>query len=222
MIQGCDRDNNNAGKKSIPVKNVTRVFVIRHAQAYKNLSPSPDLPKEKLDSLTPDGQKQAESLGLYLNDKDIKKIFSSPVGRTRETATIIAKKIHYRQPISIEKSLLSLKKGTTPQGDQVTWQWRIKQWQNGKDPRPNGGESLKDGQKRVISWLSNQIKSFPGQNIAFVTHGDICPAVLAYAAGDAPDKAIERQSVDIGSVSEILIQGEQWQIANKNYLPIGD
>jgi len=37
----------------------TTVFIVRHAEAYKNVSHPPDMPKEKVDSLTPRGIEQA-------------------------------------------------------------------------------------------------------------------------------------------------------------------
>ena len=48
-----------------------RVFVVRHAEAFKNLAESVDLPPEKLDSLTPKGIVQARALGVFLKEKSI-------------------------------------------------------------------------------------------------------------------------------------------------------
>ena len=95
----------------------------------------------------------------------------------------------------------------------------VEQWQNRLDPRPTDGESMHDGQKRAITWLLEKILSQPTQTIVVVSHGDICAAILAYAGGDPPFRAYEQHQLETGSVSEIAIHEDKWQIVDENVKP---
>jgi len=207
--------NQKHGSKN---KDDITIYVVRHAQAYKNINPLPDLPPEKLDSLTPEGEKQAESLGNYLKDKSIKMLYSSPTGRTEQTAEIIKSALQLTNQVILDKSFASLKKGQTPEGETVTWSWRVAQWKNGEDPRPKDGESLADGQKRAIDKLEQIAQNGSVTSIIIVTHGDICSAILAFANGNTITSAHEENGVDTGSVSEIIISDGKWKTLTTNLM----
>ncbi len=200
-------------------KNVFRIYLVRHAQAYKNITPRPDMSPERLDSLTPEGEKQAAVLGDFLKDKSIGIIYSSPTGRTKQTAEGISRVIKISKSVVLDKSFASLRNGKTPEGEPVTWSWRVEQWKKGHDPRPNGGESLEDGQKRVVENLKQRAKEASDQAIVVVTHGDICSAILAYANSSTITSAYDVNRVDTGSVSEIIISEGEWKSLSMNLLP---
>jgi broad specificity phosphatase PhoE len=181
------------------------VFVVRHAEAYKNVSHPPGMPKGKLDSLTPRGIEQARNTGAYLKDKNIFVVVASPTGRTRETARIIAEEIGLKGSFSEDRAFASMKKGVTSEGKPATWSWRKRQWREGHDPRPKGGESLADATKRAVQTLKTLIKKYPGKGIVIITHSDIC-AGLAGHAGDTPyPRRYEKHKTSLGSVIEIAV-----------------
>ena len=70
------------------------VFVVRHADRY-GTEPDP--------SITPVGQRQAESLARLLAETPITRIFISEALRTRQTAAPTAEHFHLK-PVSIESS----------------------------------------------------------------------------------------------------------------------
>jgi broad specificity phosphatase PhoE len=55
------------------------IYLIRHAN-----------PNYELDTITPDGEKEALALAHYLKDRGIDEIYASPYGRTRRTAQVVA------------------------------------------------------------------------------------------------------------------------------------
>src|SRR5215475_10594791 len=70
------------------------VFVVRHADRY-GTEPDPDI--------TPEGQRQAESLSRLLADTHITRIFVTEAVRTRQTAAPTADRLHVK-PVSIDAS----------------------------------------------------------------------------------------------------------------------
>jgi len=70
------------------------VFVVRHADRY-GTEPDP--------SITPEGQRQAESLARLLADAHITRIFISEALRTRQTAAPAAERFRLK-PVSIDAS----------------------------------------------------------------------------------------------------------------------
>ena len=46
-----------------------RLILVRHAEAYRNLSNRSEVPAEKLDTLTPRGVLQADAVGRALKEK---------------------------------------------------------------------------------------------------------------------------------------------------------
>ena len=64
-------DTAKTEKAQLPAKTTVCVFIVRHAEAYKNLPDTSGMSKEKLDSLTPRGEEQAAAAGAYLRDKGV-------------------------------------------------------------------------------------------------------------------------------------------------------
>jgi broad specificity phosphatase PhoE len=183
----------------------TRIFVVRHGEAYKNLPFHSHMSKEKQDSLTPDGLKQARRAGKSLKDKNIVGVVASPTGRTRETARIIAQEVGLKGVFSEDPAFKSMKKGRTPAGDPVTWSWRKGQWKAGYDPRPHGGESLEDATKRAVQGVEVLIKKYPGKGVVIVTHSDICAGLAGQAENTSFSQRYEKHGVGLAAVVEITI-----------------
>jgi broad specificity phosphatase PhoE len=181
------------------------VFVVRHAEAYQNVSPPPGMPKEKLDSLTPRGIEQARKTGAYLKDKNVSVVIASPTGRTTETACIIAEEIGFKGSFSEDRAYASMEKGMTAEGKPADWSWRKKQWREGRDPRPKGGESLADATKRAVEALEILIKKFPGKGLVIITHSDICAGLAGHADDTPYPERYEKHGTSLGSVIEIAV-----------------
>ncbi len=69
------------------------IYLVRHAENTANLTK--EFSHRLVDySLTPKGILQAQQTAEYFTDKNIDEIYSSPLKRARETADIIAQKLH--------------------------------------------------------------------------------------------------------------------------------
>ncbi len=180
-----------------------RVFVIRHANAWKNVPPSqrPPMSDDDLDALTPAGLARAEQLGAQLAGKGIVAVYCSPARRAQQTAAAIAKRIGLAEPPIVAEEFRTLDSGTDKDASSGTA--RMKSWKTGKDPRPPAGESLADGFARATAKLEELRAKHRGQAIAVVTHGEIAASLLAKAAGQDIVAGYFDHFPDEGSVHEI-------------------
>ncbi len=137
------------------------IYLVRHGE-YNN--PHNILPERLPVELSEVGIKQAEKLREYFRNKNISKIYSSPVLRCKQTAEIIGE-----NTINISYDLRLAETFSAYQG-----MWYEDQ-QNWKDfflhRRELGGESFKDIQKRMISFF-NEIALKENRDIIICSHGD--------------------------------------------------
>src|SRR5512145_97925 len=66
-----------------------RVYVVRHGQAFTNLTPPPEMTPEQLDRLTELGHAQSRASADALRGRAVSLIVTSPRGRTQDTATVL-------------------------------------------------------------------------------------------------------------------------------------
>jgi broad specificity phosphatase PhoE len=138
--------------------------VVRHAEAYKNLQPTPDLPADQLDRLTPTGEAQAQAAAGPLAGAVF--VWTSPAGRARQTA----ERLGLGPPV-VDPDLRPL---------DGAWGWteRLGHWAAGRDPAPPGGESLAQGRDRAQAVLRRAAARVgPGERGVVVTHGDIAALI---------------------------------------------
>ena len=220
LILSCCGNNVIHDRKNsvIQGKVVLQLYMVRHAEAYKNVIHLPGTSKEKLDSLTPKGLKQAASIGKHLREKGVIAVITSPTGRTRQTAVAIDKVLGLK-PYLENRAFSSLKKGKTPDGKPASWSWRKRQWRAGRDPRPEGGESLSDGAARAISAINGLAYKYHGKSVAVVSHGDICAALLGEAEKTPMTERYKLHEVATGSVSRITITESAWYLQSQGVVP---
>lgn len=165
----CDSSNEGEALES------SQLCVVRHAEAFKNLTPPPDgLTAEQLDSLTPNGETQARAAGTRL-PRGVRVLASSAANRAQQTARGLGLDVE----VAIDPALRPL------EGD-LSWDARVAAWSRGDDPRPDGGESLADGAARVRALLTSlRARLRDGEHAVVVTHGDIAALVIGELRGTA-------------------------------------
>jgi broad specificity phosphatase PhoE len=198
------------------------VYLVRHGEAYRNvprlLRPR-GLSSEQLDSLTARGTRQAQAVGRELQSAGITRVVTSPTQRTRQTADAIASALGL-SGARVEPALASLREGTIPEGGTSTLTWRRTQWKAGRDPRPEGGESLRDGLARARALLERIAAEQPGTKIAVVSHGDIVAALLAYAEATPILEGLPDHDVAPGSVSVLTLRdAPAWRMESEGVQP---
>jgi len=158
------------------------------------------------------GLEQAAEAGRILKGKAVVAVIASPTGRTRQTAEAITEALGLHEGYVQDAAFASLKTGTTPDGQPVSWEWRQEQWKAGHDPRPAGGESLTDGALRATNAIAQLAGKYRGGSVVIVTHGEICAALLGQAEGTPMCERYELHDVPTGSVSEIVITDAGWYL----------
>ena len=198
----------------------TTLLLVRHGEAYSNLPNPLHLPPEQLDALTPQGISEVTATGRLAASHPVVAVVASPTGRTRQTATIIAREAELKEGIAEDAAFASVQMGTQPDGSATTWEWRFSAWKAGDDPRPAGGESLADAAVRAVRAVQLLAARHPGKAIVVVTHSDIVAALLGHAVGTPVGQRYEKHKVPTGSVSEITISGDSdWKLVRQGWRP---
>ncbi len=160
------------------------ICVVRHAQAHKNLEPPPaQMTSAQLDALTSKGEAQARAMQEGL-PAHAAVIWTSPLGRTRQTADILA-----------QGASVVVHRDLRPLDGEMDYDARVAAASRGDDPRPADGESLHDGAERVRAVLTQLRQELDtGEDAVVVTHGDIASLLLGELRGipllDRPEEAI--------------------------------
>lgn len=183
----------------------TALLVVRHGEAYSNLPTPPSMSREQLDSLTPKGVTEAAAAGTLAKQYLVAAVVTSPTGRTRQTAAIIAEEVGFAEGVAEDAAFASVKMGTMPDGKTTTWEWRFAEWQAGRDPQPVGGESLADAAGRAVRAVQALVARHAGKAVVVVTHSDIVAALIGQEVGTPIEQRYAKHTVPTGAVREITV-----------------
>jgi probable phosphoglycerate mutase len=196
-----------------------RVYLLRHAQAWKNVPAAqrpPGLDAAGLDALTERGRAQAEAAGRRLAGAGVTRVVCSPARRARQTAEAIAGVLG-TGAVEVSERFAPLAHGPSPQA--ADFRWRTGNWRAGRDPRPDGGESLGDGLARAAGFLEEIAAAAPGTTLVVVTHGEIAAALLSRAEGISPLAGYEKNFVGEGTISDLGVSAGRWELYAKGVRP---
>lgn len=135
--------------------------------------------------LSETGQAQAEAVGRRLATlKKVDAVYASPLERTKETASAIAKALNLK--VTLDKGLLEADigdwTGRELKAVRKTPEWKIvHSYPSGF--RFPGGESFVEMQTRTVSAIERLRQAHPGQTIVAVSHADTIKAAVAHALG---------------------------------------
>lgn len=156
-----------------------RVFIVRHAETYHQI--------QKLDSnsdlyykLTPNGEKQSKTVGFALRKEPIVACYSSETERTRKTLQLTGLASLNGLKAIEEKAFNRPIDGKLEDGSTSTFSWRIEQWSQGRDPQPEGGETLAQATNRCYKYIRSIDHAY-GKAIIVVTHGDVIAGMVGAA-----------------------------------------
>jgi broad specificity phosphatase PhoE len=210
-----------------------RVYLVRHGQAFSNLDPEPDLPKEQLDHLTDLGQRQADMAGAALRGREIGAVWSSPASRARETAARMASALGVPPP-TVETRLRPLSLGRGADGVPLDWDARIADWEAGRDPSPPAGEALAQVGDRVADLVASLVASSTGaevgagrdqgsraertRNVVLVAHSEVIGAYLGRVRGTPPAKRYP-PGIANGSITVVDVTAEGTREVLVNHRP---
>jgi broad specificity phosphatase PhoE len=171
--------------------------------------------------LTLKGEKEAKKAGIFLKDKKIAAIFSSPQKRAEQTAKIVSRVISKGKiKIKTEKDLCESGWGQFLRG--LTREQARKKYPkdtllyNRQPSKVKKGESLQKMALRMAKIIQGGIKKYPGQNFIIVSHRDPILAVLLKISKRSFDDLHKVQHFcGTGSILEVELIGKR--LINKNF-----
>ncbi|MGH8099839.1 MAG: histidine phosphatase family protein [Chthoniobacterales bacterium] len=169
------------------VATVTRVFIVRHGatvlSAEDRFAGATDV------DLSDEGREQTRHLAQRLSREKIAAVYASPLGRTMETARILA--APHSLDVQIRDGLREISHGRWEQMTrrQVEEQFpgEAAEWE--KDPytfAPLGGESGLAVTARALPVLIDLVRQHPGENILVVSHKATIRLLLSSLLGFDP------------------------------------
>jgi len=166
-----------------------RVYLLRHGQAFTNLTPPPDRPPDQLDRLTDLGHTQAKAAAAALKERGVSLIVTSHKGRAQETAEELRAALLV--PVRVDDRLRPLDMGLSTGGRELEWSDRMQDWSAGRDPVPASGESLEQLGLRVLQLLSELKREQAGRSVVFVSHGELIGNLLGMLEAQTLDGRFE-------------------------------
>jgi broad specificity phosphatase PhoE len=165
----------------------TRVFLVRHGAtiltAEDRFAGATDVP------LSDEGRVQAARLSLRLQNEPLAAVYASPMGRTIETASILAKP--HGMEVLQRDGLREINHGhweqKTRQEVEKLYPEEAMEWD--KDPytfAPSGGESGLGVTARALPALIEMVRAHPGENILVVSHKATIRLLLSSLLGFDP------------------------------------
>ncbi len=165
----------------------TRIFLIRHGAtiltAEDRFAGSTDVP------LSDEGREQARRLGLRLGDEKIAAVYASPLGRTVETAQLLA--APHKLDVRKRDELREISHGSWEQLTRREVEEKFPEeaaaWE--KDPytfAPRGGETGLAVTARALPALMEIVRQHAGENVLVVSHKATIRLLLSSILGFDP------------------------------------
>jgi uncharacterized phosphatase len=174
---------------------MTSLYLVRHGEtdwnAERRIQGSTDIPLNAV------GRAQAETTGRLLARRDWDGIYSSPLSRAFQTASIIAELVGLGEPDTIDQIV----ERNYGEAEGLNWLQIEERFPN--DAPVPGRETHDEVSERVIPALVNLATSRPGTSLIVVSHGGVIRSVL-----NSVDPNVSHGSITNGSVHSFeLVDG---------------
>jgi broad specificity phosphatase PhoE len=195
----------------------TRLYLVRHGETDSNRQ---GLALGRADPPLNDlGRRQAERLALALAHEEISVLYSSPLGRTRETAARIGDAC--RLEVRVDESLIEMDVGDMDGLELKEVRERypgfIERWlsdEGPQEPMP-GGERLVDVQSRAESFLELAANDHADERVVAVTHNFVILTALATVLmGDLV--GFRRLRHGVAAISVLEMERGGWRVTKMN------
>lgn len=166
--------------------------------------------------LSPRGQRHAAALTERLGDAQLDALYVTPLRRTAQTAAGLAARLglHPHVEDDLREIYLGEWEGQVlreyvAQRHPLALRMRAEQrW----DVVP-GAESMASLRERLRAGLGRIVAAHAEQRVAVVSHGGVIATLLSLASGAEP---FAFETVDNGSISELLVAGPVWTVRRFN------
>jgi probable phosphoglycerate mutase len=166
--------------------------------------------------LSPEGQRQAETLVQRLEAVQFSALYASPLERTQETAKPLATDRNLEVHVTDALNEVDFGQWT---GMNIDLMHQDKQWElwnsSRSCSRPPGGEMLVEVQSRVVDKVEVLREAYLDHTVALFTHSDTIRAAICFYLGVPVDMCV-RIAIDPASISILRFYGNKPEIARVN------
>lgn len=163
-----------------------RLFLVRHCESTSNRLKILQGQNDNA-PLTPRGHEQANKLAEIFSAVSVDRVWSSPLKRALQTATIIAR-VHGLEPIAeprIQDVHMGKFQGKSIKEIQDKWSDLWRRWK--QDPSsvnvPGSSETLQHVQQRAINFLTDVWSDNTWQTGIVVSHSGVIRTIIAHVLG---------------------------------------
>ena len=201
-----------------------RILLVRHGETDWNLAGRfqgrSDVP------LNQKGVEQANALASALRKESLTAIYSSPLGRAKETARLI-KVFHPSAPLYEEEGLMEMDLGEFEGIEGARWAEKHASFRQAWRDNPAavtmpGGESLKEVQARAVAALERITQSYPlGSTLLICSHNFVILTILCHALEIPLDRFRELKQ-GTAALNILYVQGKKFQaevVNDRSHLP---
>ena len=184
---------------------MTRILLVRHAPTSETGTHlTGRIPGVSLGAA---GEEAARAAAQQLANLDLAAVYSSPIDRTLETASIIARS-HELTPI-LEPGVTEIDFGSWT-GKRLESLRRLKQWKTVQSKpstfRFPEGESFLEAQERAVESVKRIAQERGEGIVVVVSHSDIIKLIISYFL-DQPLDSFQRLRISTTSISELQLNG---------------
>ncbi|WP_226580351.1 histidine phosphatase family protein [Halobacillus litoralis] len=186
---------------------MTKIAFIRHGSTSwnkeKRAQGSSDIP------LDYDGKEEAVKLADRLKDESWDLLYSSPLGRAKQTAEEISRRTHLK--VHFDPRLREAGGG---QIEGTTEQERVARWGEGWRSLDLGWEPRGSVIKRGVEFIEAMLDKHKGSNILVVSHGALIGHLLREL--DKKEDLLHDDHMKNTSVSVVMHEGGSWTFNEYN------
>ena len=191
----------------------TRICFVRHGETDWNIE---QRMQGHLDlALNARGEAQAAAAGRYFCGQQADALYCSDLLRARQTAQPIAQALNL--PVVLDPALRERNfgrcEGLTLDEIAVRYGDDARAIEN-RDPdycAPQGGESRRQHEARVLGCVARLLGDHCGQTIVVVTHGGVLDVIYRRALG-MPSDAPRDYPIPNAGINWLAIDGERWSV----------
>jgi probable phosphoglycerate mutase len=195
-----------------------KLYITRHGETEWNTQVR--MQGWKNSDLTEKGKSNAIALGKSLRDVEFKRVYCSPLDRTRKTAELILDgrdvEVIYDEKLR-EIHLGEFEGKTQEEIREIYPGFQRHFWENPHEYKASSGEDFYQVRERVVKVLKKIITDNPDGNVLIVTHGVVLKTIHSYFKNlpmerlwDPPfiyDTSLTVVEVENG-ISKIVVEGD--------------
>ena len=192
-----------------------KLYITRHGKTQWNIEGRFQGVQDS--PLVDSGIRDANDLSNYIKDINFSKVYTSPLGRAKQTAKIVFKNIEIIEDKRISEMNFGVFEGMKKDDIDLHYHDLYDNLWNHPEQFtkcPNGGETFLDVKKRIVDFLEEMKQYDENENVFIVTHGMYFVCLLGYILGYEPKDfpKINRQIVRGCSITVVEINNEEMTV----------